>query len=253
LLPLTHTVVSTEQRRHPRLEANMTSWTVHPHGPLTEVAPGLWHVQGTLPKFPARTMAVYRLVDGRLWVHSAICLDAVGMEALRALGPIGVVVIPNAMHRYDAARWRARFPEATFVCPADAREEVETVVPIDGTCESLLPELGVGVRPLAGWAEGELAYELPLSDGHALIFCDCLFNLKHSGGWMGWLFRLIGSSGFFGTTALGRWFFMHNRSAWRAWLQTESERPGLQAILVAHGMPIVEDCTAALARAAGRL
>ena len=175
------------------------------------------------------------------------------MAALDALGPVRVVVVPNRMHRYDAPRWRARYPEARFLCPAAAREAVEQVVPVDGTCEGELPALGVEVHALDGWKPGELAYELTVDGGRALVFCDCLFHLPHQPGWIGASLRWIGSTGFFGTTGIGRWFFMADRARWRGWLETQAKRTDLVALCVAHGAPVLDDCAGALAAAAHRL
>ncbi len=73
------------------------SWSEHvlPHGPLEEVVPGLWSVQGTLSRQPLpRNMAVHRMADGGLWLHSVIALDEPQRQALEALGPVTWIVVP---------------------------------------------------------------------------------------------------------------------------------------------------------------
>jgi len=58
-----------------RMPKPFESWTVLPHGKLTEIDDGLLTVDGQLPMpvgdFPRR-MTVARLRDGRLVVYSAI-------------------------------------------------------------------------------------------------------------------------------------------------------------------------------------
>src|SRR5687768_14893240 len=101
-----------------------TAWEVHPHGPLREVAPGLWEVTGDVPGLPLkRNMTVVRLSDpgssdGRLLLHSVIAMDDARMAELEALGKPSVLVVPNGAHRIDIARYHARYPDAKIVCPA---------------------------------------------------------------------------------------------------------------------------------------
>jgi hypothetical protein len=91
------------------------TWPVASHGPLTEIAPGLWTVDATLDLLPiGRRMTVWRAGDGRLAVHSAVCVDAPTLAALEVLGPIGWIVVPSGFHRLDAPRWKARFPAARW-------------------------------------------------------------------------------------------------------------------------------------------
>lgn len=43
-------------------------------------------------------MAVVKLADGSLWVHSPVELDEPLRKALEGLGPVGHVVSPNYEH-----------------------------------------------------------------------------------------------------------------------------------------------------------
>ena len=223
------------------------------HGPITMVAPGLWEVRATLtfPPMP-RSMAIHRLPDGTLWLHSVITLDAPQREALEALGPIGIIVVPSPMHRMDARAYRERYPEATVLCPEAARPAVERVVPVDGTCEAVLPGCGVICHQADGLKPTELVYELALGGGAALIFCDAVFHLPNQPGCAGQWMRWIGSTGFFGTTWIGR-RLLDDRVRWRQWLEQQSERQDLSALHMAHGEPITVDCAQHLRAAAARL
>ena len=63
-------------------------------------------------------MAVVRLEDGSLWVHSPVELDGALAEAVDALGPVRHVVSPNFEHVKWAAQWKAAYPSATlYGCP----------------------------------------------------------------------------------------------------------------------------------------
>ncbi|EOD18559.1 hypothetical protein EMIHUDRAFT_50494, partial [Emiliania huxleyi CCMP1516] len=63
-------------------------------------------------------MAVVRLPDGTLWVHSPVELDSALRDALAALGPVRHVVTPNTEHQKYASDWLREYPEATgYSCP----------------------------------------------------------------------------------------------------------------------------------------
>ena len=197
-------------------------------------------------------MVIYRLPDGRLWLHSVIALDEAGMAQLDALGPVAFVVVPSRLHRLDAPVFAERYPEAKVVCAAEARVAVAAVVEVDEVVEEALRGTGVVVHKPGGLVPGERVYELPVEGGVVLVFCDALFNVPHLPGCGGWVMRLLGSSGFFGTTRIGR-ALTTDLAAWRGWLEEQSRRPDIVAISVAHGDPIVHDAAARLAEAAARL
>lgn len=98
------------------------TWESHltPHGPLTALVPGLWQVTGLGPPL-VRNMAIARLRDGGLWLHSVVAVDPPTLAAIEALGPPRVMVVPNPYHRRDAAVWKARFPDLAVLAPAAAR------------------------------------------------------------------------------------------------------------------------------------
>lgn len=243
---------------------NGNEWQSHVlthHGPIEELAPNLWHVSaspvnGTLPP---REMVLYRLTDSTLLIHSAIALDEQGMAQLESLGTPEILVVPNRIHRTDAAVYKQRYPKLLVVCPAAAKQYVEEVVQVDAIAEEVLPAYGIvchepsGIRPL------ELVYELPLPTGKALVFADILFNLTESyleqyvrSG--RFIFRWLGVSGYFGLTKAGEQFFMTDRDAYRQWLEELASRAqDVRVICVAHGSPIQKDCAQRLREAAERL
>ncbi|MCC5644619.1 hypothetical protein LC607_17070 [Nostoc sp. CHAB 5824] len=238
------------------------TWEAHvlPHGSIEELAPQLWHITGILPGVaPPREMVLYRLPDSTLLIHSAIALNETEMQKLEALGNPHILIVPNRIHRLDAAVYKQRYPQLTIVCPAAARPYVEEVVSVDGTAEEVLPAYGIECHRPAGIYEQELVYELSLLTGKALVFTDILFNLTQSylqqniperSSMFGWL----GASDFFGITRFGRWFFLSDRHAYQQWLRSLADNiPNLCVICVAHGSPITKNCAERLRDAADRL
>lgn len=231
------------------------SWQshVHPHGALVPVAPRLWQVTGSMKGMPLpRNMAVYRMADGGLWIHSAICLDEPGMAALEALGPPRVLVVPNGFHRLDARLWKERYPAMEVVCPAAARGRVEQAVRVDAEAESRPPDPGIEALRVPGVKPVELAWLLDSGDGgKALVVCDMLFNVtEHLPGFQGFLLRHVTrSTGFFGLTRIARVAMSVKAPAFRGWLREMADRD-LRAVLMAHGDPVTEDVGSRLRGAA---
>ncbi len=59
-------------------------------------------------------MTVARLPGGELWLHSPAAHTPELAAALAALGPVGHVVAPNAMHDTYLEGWFAAYPKARF-------------------------------------------------------------------------------------------------------------------------------------------
>jgi hypothetical protein len=252
----------------PKGTSSQDEWQSHvlPHGAIEELAPNLWHVTGTLPSstMVPREMVLYRFAEDSLLIHSAIALNEPEMVKLESLGTPKILIVPNRIHRLDASVYKQRYPQLIVVCPAAAKPYVEQVVAIDGIAEEVLPTYGIICHEPIGIRPQELVYELSLPTGKALVFTDILFNLNKSYfqqhlptgefllQWLG--ASVIGSSGFFGITGLGRRFFMKERNAYRQWLEALADGiPDLRVISVAHGSPIVVDCNYRLREAAKRL
>ena len=196
-------------------------------------------------------MVVYQLAKSNgLLIHSGIALDDLRIKNLEALGQPEILIVPNRMHRLDAAVYKKRYPKIMVVCPAAAREHVAKKVAVENTCEEILPAYGIKIHTPNGIRPGELCYELPVRNGRVLVVTDLLFNLAHRPGLEGFLFRAIGSSGFFGMTAIGRFLMLQNRKAFCEWLQSMSQLADVKAICVGHGAAITSDVSNALKMAA---
>ena len=236
-----------------------TNWNDHicSHGGLNPLAPDLWQVTGSLARSPLpRNMQIWRAPSGGLLIHSAICLDKEGMNALEALGPIEWIIVPCAMHRADALPYRERYPDAKVLCPKAAQTKVEEVVTVDATCETFLPTLGIEVHEPKGLKPFELHLLFPLEDGtKALVVTDSLFNLGPNppSGFGGMILKWIGSVGPLGISRLGRFLLLQDRVEWRDHLMQLSEIPNLSILCLAHGETVQGDVALALQKAADRL
>jgi hypothetical protein len=153
----------------------------------------------------------------------------------------------------DAAWMKSRFPAAKLVCPNDAMTKVRAVVDIDGSCEELLPKAGVKVHTIPGVKATELAYEVDSGNGPSLLFCDCMMNLPQLPKLGGKIMGALGSTGFFGTTRLGKIFLVKDRSAFKDWLKSISEKADLHSVIPAHGDPVRMNARIRVAEAADRL
>jgi hypothetical protein len=49
----------------------------------------------------------------------------------------------------------------------------------------------------------------------------------------------LGSTGFFGMTAIGRMLLLKNKKEFKTWLMAQSQRKDLAAVTVAHGEPVI--------------
>lgn len=249
--------------RKARKGSTIDNWSNHvlPHSPIQKLAPNFWQVTGTVPSpgFMPRNMIIYRLPDSTLLIHSAIALDESAMTQLESLGQPRIMIVPNRIHRLDAPVYKQRYPELIVVAPEAAKSYVEAVVPVDAIAEEFLPNHGITCHQPAGIRPQELAYELPLPTGKALVFTDILFNLTESyldqySPQSKLIFRWLGASGYFGITALGKRFFMKDKLAYSQWLETLASKVSpLQVIGVAHGEPITANCHQRLREAAARL
>ena len=85
--------------------------------PLTALAPNLWVATRPLPLIVGdigTRMTVIRLVDGSLFLHSPVKLDAETRAALDAIGPVRAVVAPSRVHHFYVGEYGAAYPQATL-------------------------------------------------------------------------------------------------------------------------------------------
>lgn len=234
----------------------MADWQrrVKPHGPLRQLDERLWVVTSGLPHGGlTRNMVLYRLDDGGLLLHGVHALDEATLAAVAALGPLRLMIVSGPIHCMDEALYKARFPELLVAAPAPVRAKVAREVAVDVDVETIADRFGFTVVSPAGIKPLERIYALPVADGVAWVLGDVMMNLPHGSGFAGWLFKTLGSTGFFGITGIGRWLLLQDRARFKAWLQQAATADDLKLIVVAHGEPITVDCSNRLRQAAARL
>jgi hypothetical protein len=103
-------------------------------------------------------MVVLATSDGGAVIHSAIACDEATMAALEAWATPRVLVVPNGMHRLDAAAYKARYPDLRVVCPPGARGRVCLSVPVDETLDTWTPPPGIRCELIEGSKEREAVF-----------------------------------------------------------------------------------------------
>lgn len=218
-------------------------WPVLPHGPLEQLSPRLWRVEGELPGMPLkRVMAVAKRADGKLVVHGAMAMDDAGMAALDALGPVGFIVVPNGFHRIDGPRFAKRYPEAKVLCPENAKKRVAEKTPVHGSFDDFPADPHVSLAHVEGMGKLEGVMTVDDDDGVSLVLNDSVFNMPHGAGFKGFLTRHVtGSSGGPKVSNLGKWFLVKDKAAFRGQLERLAATPRLRRVLVAHHQTIDVD------------
>ena len=133
------------------------------HGPELWSAEHTFGWQGGLIPIPVR-MAVIRLADGRLVLHSPVPIPPELRAELDALGPVGVILVPKAHGRFaDAAA--QLYPGAAVHRPLAADSPTEWT----GQLETL---------SIGGWRLDEVAlFHRP---SRTLLLTDLCFNIQRS-------------------------------------------------------------------------
>lgn len=227
-------------------------WKVLAHEPLRKLEPDLWEVTASVPGMPLRRrMTLVRLSDGRLVVHNAVSLEDDVMAEILAWGPLAFLVVPNHFHRLDAFAWKTRFPELQVIAGERARKKVGEAVPVAGGVELLPADGGLSGEPIAGDKCGEMAFvKTHVDGGKTLVLNDILFNEPHHGGFTGFVFRILGSTGGPRVTRIMKLAGISDKKATKAHLLRLAALPGLRRIIMSHGDIIERDAATILTQAA---
>lgn len=228
------------------------TWTVLPHAPIERLSDHVWRVQGTLEHMDLRrVMTVAKRGDGGLVIHNGVCLDDASMAAIDAWGPVRVILVPNAYHRLDAKVFKNRYPDAAVLCPAGARAKVAEVVAVDGAYEDFPADAAVSLETLAGIGEAEGVMIVREAAGVTLVFNDAIFNMPHTKGIAGLIFRYItASTGGPRISRLFRLFVLKDRAALREHLLRLADLDGLRRVIVSHHRMVEGDGAAEAIRTA---
>lgn len=238
------------------MTAPFKTWTVLPHGKLTEIDDNMLTVVGELKmpigEFPRR-MTVVRLADKRLVIFSAIALAEDEMAQLEAFGQPAFLIVPSERHRLDAPSWKARYPQITVIAPPGAREKVAQAVPVDGTTLDC-GDASVRMTVVPGTEGHEAALEVENREGLTLIVNEIIGDIHGVSGLRGWVLGLMGFAGEEAKVpAPVRAQFGKHLSALAGQFREWARQPHLKRIIVSHGDIISEDPQGVLNRLAGSL
>ena len=232
------------------------TWTVLPHGSLTEIDQGILTVTGRI-HMPLvdleRSMTVVRLNDGSSILYSAIALDEAGMKELEAVGTPRYLVVPGDAHRLDVKIYKQRYPDLLVVTPPGALKRVEKAVAVDATDIAFDdPDVAWQVVSGAGGHEGALLVHR--ASGTTLVLSDLIGNLRRKGGFEGWMLHVMG----FGDAQpviplVEKVLMVENKEKLRQQFLDWAAIPDLRRIIMSHGEPIERDPASVLRKLAGTL
>jgi hypothetical protein len=225
------------------------TWSVLPHEPIEEIAPNLWRVEQALDSRNRRVMALARLADGRVVVHSAIALDEAGMARVDAWGEVAAILVPNRFHRRDAFIWQQRYPKAKVYAPRGAVSAVSKATEVHGTYADVPSDATFSARELAGIGDREGVLFVRGDEGTTAVFCDTLLNLPKVSGLMGIMLHPTGTLSVPRPTAV---VFAKDKKALRADLERIADE-GVVRVVPGHGAVVAENATERLRAAAARL
>jgi hypothetical protein len=213
-----------------------TTWKVLRHGPIERLGDNIWRVKGALPGMTLeRVMTIVRRADGSLLLHSPIALAEAQMAELDALGPVAVLVVPNAGHRLDSPPYKQRYPNALVFCPPGGRDRVEQVVRVDGTYLDYADDGVLRFELLDGVANAEGAMIVRSADGSSVVLNDVVMNMDRKKDVLGFLFTTaLGSAPGPRVSRLVRLLYVKNQPALRAHLERLAELPDLVRLVVSH-------------------
>ena len=223
------------------MAGNPQTWTVLPHGNLSEVDDGILTVTGTLHMplmdFPRR-MTVVRLRDHRLIIYNAIALNEAEMAKLERLGTPAFIIVPGVFHRRDAKIWKDRYPAIQVIAPTGVRAAAEKVVPVDAS-NIVVDDPDVEFFGLPGTDGREAVLVVRRPSGTTIILNDLVGNMRVSSGFAGWVRRLTGFAGdepqfpFFAKRVI-----VKDKAALKAQFEKWADDKTLKRVLVSHGEPI---------------
>jgi hypothetical protein len=229
-------------------------WRVLPHGPLSEIEPGLLTVVGQIPmplgNFPRR-MTVVGLEQKRTAIFSPIPLREDAMARIESLGAPAYLIVPSASHRLDLRPFHARYPKAKIVTAPGSKSKVEEAAKPVQTRASLGQD--AELVTLAGCGDAELAMLVRRNGKTTILTNDVIGHVAHPKGIGARVMaRLMGFGPRPRITRAARWFFIKDKAALAAQLRDWAEIEGLRRLIPSHG-DIIDRPAALLERLANDL
>jgi hypothetical protein len=214
------------------------TWTVLPHRPIEKLEPNLWRVEGDLPGGNGtRVMTVVKLASGGLVIHNAVALEEHAMKEIEAFGTPEILIVPNGFHRLDSRVFKQRYPQMKVLCPASAKKKVAQIVAVDGTLDDGPKDDHLRMFHLDGAKQHEGVLEVKSPGGTTLVLNDAVNNLPKLGGVVGFMLAPTGRPS---VPRIFRWFFVKDKKAFRAGMESLAATPGLKRVIMSHGKMFAE-------------
>ena len=206
------------------------------YSPPRQVAEALWEIRGEWSNKFGRRMTIIRLRDGRLLIHSSICLREGDLGWLRSIGTPAFIVAPNRFHCSNAGWMSERFPGAELYVPnsqlAAFRKKGLKAKDVNEEFPRHL-EAEILCIPMHGTRVEEAAFvHIP---SRTLVLCDLAFNMPDVfTGFERVVMRWNQVGGQFGPSKLTRWLFTKDRSRLVESYRRLLEQP-FDRVIVNHG------------------
>jgi hypothetical protein len=187
-----------------------------PFTKFEKFSPNFYVVTGKNADDPlSRNMTIFKLNNSDLILHSVIAMNegltfffhtTDDMKQLESIGVPKVLIVPNSFHNMDYHLYQEKYKDIIVVSP---KHLVSSLPNIDMSIEDYLSkneELKNKIiihNPTQG--EFEYLYEFRMDENSSVaVMCDQMFNLPNSKGFKGYIQWIMGSTGFFGVTFIGR-------------------------------------------------
>ncbi|GDX80408.1 hypothetical protein LBMAG42_22190 [Deltaproteobacteria bacterium] len=208
--------------------------------PLVAVAPGIWTIHH--PEFAVGGLGigtrtnVFALADGSLALHAPGPLQADQIAAIRGLGQVSTIVIPNRMHHLFCVAAAGAFPDARVIAVAGIAEK-EPTLRVAETLGEQVPD------SLAGVVEMIKLEGCPKLEEHVLFFpasrtvlaVDLAFNLHGMTGFNRFAMWLNGANDRFCMTRIGKSQYIQDARAAGRSVTRMVEAWDAEAVVVSHG------------------
>jgi hypothetical protein len=233
-----------------------SDWQARPHESVQTLSENLRWVRAPIPGVSIkRTMTVVRLANGQLVIWSAVALDEPSMQELEAWGTPGYLIVPSALHRLDAAAYKARYPGLRVFGPIGAQKAIASVVPLDGTLQDFPADPDVSFQALAGIKDKEGAMLVRSNDGTTVVLNDAVFNMPLPRDFpVNLIVKALGSAPGPRVSRAVKILWCTDRPGFRSSLQRLADVPDLVRLIVAHdSVASGVDARAALVAAVAQL
>jgi len=216
------------------------------------VADNVYVIESGTFLFLRSTMTIFRLESGDLILHSVVDPTAACLKQVSAIGKPKYMIVPSLFHDRYCKPWKEKFPQLHVLAPKIITAELSKLLPVHGTCEDVLPSLGVKYQDPTRFlytVAQELIYFFPMtSGGYAMTVSDLFMNIP----WLDSMFSTLP----FGWSGLRvarnfRINFIKDERGLKLFLLTEvfntkqsssesdSEPFDIRAVCFSHGIPLV--------------